>query len=214
MPAPRTLVAASALAAATSLGLPGLATAAGAAPSGAAVLADAPMSPEQQAVEAELDHIGEVTRAYRAFFGRLGDPAGVDHWTAQLDSGVPLSRITGYFGGSQEFKRTYDPMTNGEFVDAMYLRALDRPADPEGRAFWVGALDDGRLTRVAIVQMIAESSENVRLSATKTYVVAAYHVLGHMTPSMATVEDMASHLDDQSMTEAEVIDLIMEDIES
>lgn len=212
MHARRRLIAASALAAAVSVGLPGLASAA---PAATPPVAHEPihMTP-QQAVEAELDSIGEITRAYRAFFGRLGDPAGVDHWTAQLDSGTPLSRITTLFGGSREFRATYDPMDDGEFVDAMYLRALGRVADPDGRAFWVGALEDGRLTRLQIVQMIAESGENVRLSANKTYVVAAYHVLGHMTPTMTKVEDMASHLDDESMTHGEVIDLIQDDIDA
>ena len=64
------------------------------------------------------------------------------------------------FVGSAEFGAKYGAATtNAAFVDLLYRNVLDRDADPNALASWVGGLDAGRITRVDVVNGIAFSDE-------------------------------------------------------
>ena len=60
---------------------------------------------------------------------------------------------------SAEFQTRFGALSNADFVDRMYLSALDRPADAEGRANWTSKLDSGAIQRRDVVQGFAYSDE-------------------------------------------------------
>ncbi len=103
---------------------------------------------------------GQVHRLYNAYFGRDADRNGFCYWVRQLATGhLGLDRISQAFANSAEFQATYGELDDGEFVDLVYDNVLGRPADPDGREFWVGQLENGNRTRGQLMIGFSESLE-------------------------------------------------------
>ena len=56
-------------------------------------------------------------------------------------------------------------MTNDAFLEQIYLNVLDRASDGDGKAFYLGLLDSGTITRALALADIATSPENAQGSA-------------------------------------------------
>lgn len=81
-----------------------------------------------------------VNKVYLAALGRDAEPAGLAYWADLLDSGEARSAVTEALVGTDESggyvaAQLYDDPTGPE-VDDAYAPLLDRPADPDGLAFW------------------------------------------------------------------------------
>ncbi|MEM6938762.1 MAG: DUF4214 domain-containing protein [Pseudomonadota bacterium] len=64
---------------------------------------------------------------------------------------------------SPEFTQTFgdvENMTNGEFLEQIYLNVLDRPSDAAGRQFYLDLLDAGTISKALALADIAISPEN------------------------------------------------------
>ena len=105
-------------------------------------------------------HRGQVVRLYRAYFGRLPDTAGLDHWVAARRSGMTLVQISAAFAASAEFRHKYGHLTNRQFVDLVYRNVLGRGPDGEGLDYWTSALDQGT-DRGEVMVGFSESAEFV-----------------------------------------------------
>ena len=103
---------------------------------------------------------GQINRLYQAYFLRLADQGGFDYWLGQRSSGVSLLDISAAFAGSAEFQNRYGALADGTFVDLVYANVLGRTADPGGRAYWVGQLQQG-VSRGEVMIGFAESAEYV-----------------------------------------------------
>ncbi|MGN6694887.1 MAG: DUF4214 domain-containing protein, partial [Aquihabitans sp.] len=64
------------------------------------------------------------------------------------------------YAGSNEFKTKYGSLTNAQFVDKIYQNVLGRPADPNGRTYWIKKLNAGT-SRGVLVAQFAQSNEYV-----------------------------------------------------
>ncbi len=111
---------------------------------------------------AAADYATVVQQLYVAYFGRPADTGGFASFKSQLaEIGVSNDiqlLITAYnndarvknlidsFGSSAESAALYGG-DNAAFVTAIYTNVLGRAPDAEGKAFWVGALNGGGLTR-------------------------------------------------------------------
>lgn len=100
----------------------------------------------------------EVYRLYLAYFLREPDQGGIEYWTQQRAGGVSLMVVSQAFAESAEFQNTYGALDNGQFVDLVYQNVLGRPAEPGGRAYWIGQLGGG-VTRGEIMIGFSESAE-------------------------------------------------------
>ncbi|HMJ79298.1 MAG TPA: DUF4214 domain-containing protein [Iamia sp.] len=100
-----------------------------------------------------------VLRLYRATLGRSPDRAGLEFWADALASGRPLSWVVRSFTGSKEFRDRYGNVTDGGFVDLLYQNVLGRPAEPAGRAYWLGELRRG-VPRDRLVVHFSQASEH------------------------------------------------------
>jgi len=106
----------------------------------------------------------EVIRLYKAFFGRLPDSAGLDHWVDARRSGLGLIRIAEAFAASTEFVDRYGNLSNRQFVTLVYQNVLGREADADGLAHWTSVLDGGK-GRGDVMVGFSESAEFVAATA-------------------------------------------------
>jgi hypothetical protein len=114
------------------------------------------------ATQALSDYYPVVQQLYISYFGRPADPSGLANFAAQLQQfGAPsdIQQLSGAydsrndiralidgFSGSDESKALYSG-DDGVFITAIYQNVLGRAPDADGKAFWVGALGQGILTR-------------------------------------------------------------------
>jgi uncharacterized protein (DUF1501 family) len=115
-------------------------------------------------VSTVFKHRAQVVRLYRAFFGRLPDTAGLDHWVQARRSGLTLGEIAEAFAASTEFQTRYGHLTNRQFVDLVYTNVLGRAGDGAGLSHWSSQLDQGA-GRGQIMIGFSESAEFVAASS-------------------------------------------------
>lgn len=135
----------------------------------AGTVSTAKMSAQQ--VRVATDYYPVVQRIYLAYFGRPADPAGLAFFAGRYLDGNAAVDVRGVadsygsnaivralidsFGTSQESIDLY-PGDNDVFVTAIYRNLLNRDPDLPGKAFWMGEINSGHLTRAnAAVSIMA-----------------------------------------------------------
>ena len=114
------------------------------------------------AATAQSPTVGQVTRLYDAAFDRAPDTSGLDYWTAQMSTGMPLNTVAGHFIASPEFASLYGTApSNNQFVTLLYNNVLDRNPDSAGLNWWINQLESGLYNRVGALLGFSESPENV-----------------------------------------------------
>lgn len=154
-------------------------------------------SMQQQAVVS--DYYNVVQKIYVGYFGRPADAGGLTYFAERfLTLGAPTtieSMGTAYaanagiraqidvFGTSAESAALY-PGDNGTFMDAVYRNLFGREADPAGKAFWVGQLDAGNVTRAnaAVNIMAGAQGSDIEIVNKKT-TVASYFTSALVSPT-------------------------------
>jgi hypothetical protein len=99
-----------------------------------------------------------INNFYQTFLGREADAAGQAYWTSQIIGGDEADVVAAFFT-SPEFAAGH--VSDASFVDALYERLLDRPADAAGRSFYLDELDGG-LSRDDLARQFARSQERYR----------------------------------------------------
>ena len=120
-----------------------------------------PPSPETP--QSTID--GQVIRLYRAYVLRNPDQGGFLFWRRALLNGTGLVTISDFFAQSDEFIGRYGNLTNDQFVDQIYTNVLGRPADADGRAYWIQQLANG-VTRGEVMVAFSESAEFIDVTGT------------------------------------------------
>lgn len=111
------------------------------------------------------DNAQAVALLYDSAVGRLPDVPGLAFWTSELNSGNrSLIQVAQEFASSGEFQTAISGKSNTALVDYMYQNTLDRPADADGRAFWVNQLNTG-LTHEQLLLSFSQSAEHAVLLA-------------------------------------------------
>lgn len=122
----------------------------------------APVRSAGTLVVAQVDHERIAQQLYLAYLGRAADPAGRDFYAgASRQAALPtdfgamygrygtdtgLRQVLDSLAGSPEASALYQG-SEATAVTAMYRNLFNRDPDPEGLAFWSGALSSGALTR-------------------------------------------------------------------
>lgn len=107
--------------------------------------------------------VDPLLRLYDAAFDRDADGMGLGYWTNQIGE-LSAVAIANRFIDSQEFIQLHGELDQGGFVDLMYANVLERDADAEGKAYWIGQLEAG-IEQGAVMVGIAESEESIQLFA-------------------------------------------------
>ncbi|HYC36452.1 MAG TPA: DUF4214 domain-containing protein [Usitatibacter sp.] len=101
---------------------------------------------------------------YQSILGRAPDPSGVSFWpglvhrlaAVGVDPREGYITMAMYFFGSAEFNAA--PLSDGDFVERLYLTFFNRASDSSGKSFWMGQLVAG-LTRDMVMFAFMFSSE-------------------------------------------------------
>lgn len=132
-----------------------------------------------------------LQQIYVGYFGRPADPAGLLYYERLLrdlnaptdipalrlayDSNPNIAMVIDGFGNSQESNDLY-PGSTDEFITAIYRNLFNREPDAAGKAFWVGVIQRGAITRAnAVLSLMAGArSSDLDLINKKTQVAADF----------------------------------------
>jgi len=112
------------------------------------------LSPD--AIAADQTNSEYVEGLYQSALGRASDAEGLNSWVTALFNGASRGDIAQSIVNSTEAASK----VNADFIDTLYSNALDRPADAEGKAFWVDSLAQG-VTQAEVAVAIVGSPEAV-----------------------------------------------------
>jgi hypothetical protein len=118
-----------------------------------------------------------VAQAYLGIMARDAEYEGFRAWLGALLNGVSREQVAQGFLSSTEFQANFgSTLTNGQFVERMYLNVLQRFPDPGGFNFWLGQLDGGFMTRaqVALGFLDSEEFQNSQESQNRVDVLLLY----------------------------------------
>jgi hypothetical protein len=108
---------------------------------------------------------GEVYALYDGLLGRAPDPTGYSDWKQAIASGAQtVNQVVAQFLSSGEFTTrfgNYTQLSPTQFVTDLYQLTLHRAPDAAGLAGWVGAIQNGSLSREQVAADFAFSAEHV-----------------------------------------------------
>lgn len=108
-----------------------------------------------------------AARMYDAAFDRLPD-SGITGWIEFLKGGQSVLAMADAFIQAPEFAQRFGNLSDREFIEQLYLVALNRPGDPAGIQAGVDFLAAGN-SRAQVLESFSESAEHVRLTADLWY---------------------------------------------
>lgn len=116
----------------------------------------------------------EVQKLYVAYFGRPGDPNGIEHWTDALDANaITLADVSDSFAASQEYRDTYAGLDNRTIVNDVYENLFGRAADESGLNYWTDLMDRGVISIDDVVRDVSEAAVGTDSTAFNGKVAAA-----------------------------------------
>ena len=107
-------------------------------------------------------NVDPTARLYSAYFVRIPDASGLQHWITKKRGGTKITAISAEFAKSSEFTRRYGALSNQAFVKQIYLNVQGRTGEASGVAFWTKQLDAKKKTRGEVMVGFSESNEYKR----------------------------------------------------
>ena len=98
----------------------------------------------------------QVNAAYVALLGRAAEGEAAN-WAGSFASDADLARAI--LSVDSDFADT-NKLTNEQFVDYIYLNYISKPADAEGKAFWLALLNTTNNREALVSQFIAAAKAN------------------------------------------------------
>ncbi len=128
---------------------------------------------------AQSDSEDRVQTMYIAYYGRPGDPEGLQYWADSLDSnGGNLAELIDAFGTSQEYNDRFSALDDSSLVNGIYKQLLNSDADSGGLVFYLDNLNQGLMSLTTIAINIADGIEDgnsdAAIVANKLTVANAY----------------------------------------
>ncbi|HWW47093.1 MAG TPA: DUF4214 domain-containing protein [Xanthobacteraceae bacterium] len=106
--------------------------------------------------------LSQVEALYIGYFGRAGEPDGVNYWVERLETGYSWAQMAASFSVQPEARAQYDYLSDpenadaGAFIDAIYQNLFGRAPDEEGKAYWLEQLESRGNDPQAIGQFILD----------------------------------------------------------
>ncbi|MGH1461465.1 MAG: DUF4214 domain-containing protein [Neptuniibacter sp.] len=105
------------------------------------------------ATQASIDLVQQL---YIAYYGRPGDPGGIDYWAERFDLSDDLTDVLDAFGNSDEYVNNFGSLTTSQLINNLYQQLFNRSADDEGLAFYTDRLESGAATLASIAKQIVD----------------------------------------------------------
>lgn len=145
--------------------------------------------------DAVQDVVAPLARLYLGYFGRVPDYEGFGYYAGERERGEPLDAIAEEFAGSEEFHARYGALDDAAFVDRVMQNVHGAPVDTQQRAYWIGELESGRMTRGQVMLAFSESPAYRALTANEVFVAIAYAEALARAPDAADLARWVSFLD-------------------
>lgn len=116
---------------------------------------------------ADLTVNQQITAIYVAYYDRAPDPAGLQFWVDQHESGRSLAQIATDFSGAAETKDKYAYFSTpalvsaDAFITGVYSNLFGRTPDSAGLDFWSDQLESGSTPVGEIILAILEGAQDV-----------------------------------------------------
>ena len=115
----------------------------------------------ERAMENHPSPEGQVAYLYCLLLAREADESGLQSWAQQRREGLSIAKLLQAMAGSEEFSTRYRVpfLTDEHFVILAYRLLLGRDPDGQGRGDYAAALGSGKLSRAALIGILASSDE-------------------------------------------------------
>lgn len=114
----------------------------------------------------------QITQLYTGYFGRCPDREGFNYWVSRAAAGMPLVDIAQSFFVQPEAVAIYGGLAGENLVNAVYLNLFRRAPEPEGLAYWMNELANGKPVGRFIVDVISGAQGADRLVVDNAATVA------------------------------------------
>jgi len=187
---------------------------------------------------ASASSITKIQQLYVAYYGRPGDPAGVEYWAGVLDeqtaSGGGITSIIDAFGNSAEYLAGIGTGSTTSQVTSLYQQMFGRDPDSAGLAYWVDQIDNQGRSLGSTALAIAEgaSGDDVTILANKVStaeyyteqvtatgasydsddIAAAQAIIASVTINTSTITTANSSTDTQLATQIDTVVFTLTDI--
>ena len=115
-----------------------------------------------------------VQKAYLAYYGRPGEPTGLDYWANRLYSlgGTWTVEILDAFGNSDEFQSQIGDLSASELITNIYIQLFNRVPDQAGLDYFVELLESGQssLSQISVEILDAASGDDAKTILNKLLV--------------------------------------------
>lgn len=137
--------------------------------------------------------VGNVTRSFLAYLGRVPDPSGLSYWVGKIRSGKSMAWVNSALASSAEFERRQASLTDSEFIDSLYRDLLNRTPDASGKAHWMAKLASGT-SRASVVGSFVAQPEAIRATAPYVAVTVGTSGLLGRAPTATEVDEWVPKL--------------------
>jgi S-layer protein len=153
-----------------------------------------------------------IQKIYIGYFGRAGDPEGLQYWVGESEAGMSDAEIAQSFSVQPEAKAMYGflaapslGMGREEFLNSVYQNLFGRDIDADGEFYWLGQMDSGRPVGGIILDII-NGAQNTSLGQDRTVVENKLAVANYYTEKVITENATWTLEDDQQ----DAIDVLSE----
>ena len=100
-----------------------------------------------------------VERLYKCALNRASEEGGKKFWTNEVVTGKRTGADCARYFLLEAPEFLNRNLSTEDFVETLYKTFFDRDSEPNGKAFWVNSLKDGKMTRTEVVNGFIESVE-------------------------------------------------------
>jgi hypothetical protein len=129
-----------------------------------------------------------VQKVYIGYYQRPADPGGLLYWAGRLAATIgDLNEIIEAYANSAESQALYGAInstTIGNVVEGIYMALFDRPAEEEGKAYYVNGFSTGRFTAATIMLNVLYGAQNQDLLSVTNKLAASNLFTGTIDPNL------------------------------
>ena len=80
----------------------------------------------------------ELQKLYLAYFGRPGDPSGINYWLSRSNESITIRKISNELSRQDEYEKSIANDKSVDFkINRLYLNLFNRKADFDGLNYWM-----------------------------------------------------------------------------
>ena len=85
----------------------------------------------------------DLQKLYIAYFGRPGDPSGINYWLSRSNESITIKEISNELSRQDEYKKSIAHNKSLEFkINKLYLNLFNRKADFYGLNYWLEMMNN------------------------------------------------------------------------